>query len=130
MVYMIEGAEQRAAKFEQTLLEKYELHFPEKSVRRRQEDKPWLTEKLKRMISERGKADRRGDMEAYNKLRNEVQRESCLTIEKYYDTNLIGLRTVSSDKWHRHVKNILNWVKVIIFAKHGLSFQRPNRARW
>ena len=58
------------------------------------------------MISERGKAYRRGDMEAYNKLRNEVQREICLTKEKYYETIVNELRTASSGKWHRHVKNM------------------------
>ena len=46
-VYTTEGAEQKAVKFEQILLEKYELHFPEKSVRRRHDDKPWLTERLR-----------------------------------------------------------------------------------
>ena len=58
------------------------------------------------MISERGKAYRRDDMEAYNKLRNEVQREISVTKEKYYETNVNGLRTASSGKWHRHVKNM------------------------
>ena len=105
-VYTTEGAEQKAAKFEQKMLEKYELYFPQKSVRRRHDDKPWLTERLRRMINKRSKAYQRGNTELYNKLRNQIQHEICLTKEKFYETKVAGLKTTAPGKWHRHVKTM------------------------
>ena len=106
-IYTIEKAVDKATKLEQMLLDRYEMHFPEKTVKCRREDKPWITEKLKRMIKARDKAYNRSDnSERYNSLRNEIQREILNAKKIHYENNIDGLRNNNAGKWHRHIKNL------------------------
>ena len=105
-IYTTEMADDKASKFEQILFDQYEMHFPEKSVKCRQEDKPWITAKLKRMIKARDEAFRGGNDDKYKSLRNEIQREISNAKQKHYENNIDGLRTNNAGKWHRHIKNL------------------------
>ncbi len=105
-VYTAECPNEKASKFELILHEKYELHFPEKSVKRRKEDKPWITDKLKSMMKARDRAYKQGNDQMYKSLRNDIQREISVAKEKYYNNNIDNLRNNNTGKWHRHIKNL------------------------
>ena len=64
-VYAVECAEEKAAVFEDLLSEKFQTHFPEKSVKHREDDKPWLTESIKNLVNQRQKAFTSGDMDTH-----------------------------------------------------------------
>ena len=55
-IYAVESADEKASVLEELLLEKFHTHFPEKCVKQREDDKPWLTESIKRLINQPQKA--------------------------------------------------------------------------
>ena len=48
-IYSCKNAHEKAAMFQRTLLDKFHLFFPEKTLKINSDDQPWMTSKLKKL---------------------------------------------------------------------------------
>ncbi len=82
------------------------VFFPVQTVQRGQNDKPWITDKFRRLIRCRQHAWLNGDRSQYNKLRNRVNRLSKQLRLQFYHRRIQGLRTSNPHEWWRQTKKL------------------------
>ena len=80
--------------------------FPTKIVKVHKDDKPFMTERIKQMISNRNKMYQRERMEEYRSLRNEIISEIRKEKQKYYSEKIKPARCSNSKQWWKNIKNI------------------------
>ena len=71
-------------------------------------DKPWITHKLKSLITKRQKAlvAYGKDSGHYKQLRNEVQRACTECKQKFYDSKVASLKESNISRWWRELKGL------------------------
>ena len=71
-------------------------------------DKPWITHKLKSLITKRQKAlvAYGKDSGHYKELRNEVQRACTECKQKFYDSKVASLKESNISRWWRGLKGL------------------------
>jgi hypothetical protein len=80
--------------------------LPFQVVKRRRNDKPWITDKFRRLIRCRQRAWVSGNQSLYNRLRNQVNRLSKQLRTQFYHERIIGLRASSPHDWWRETKRL------------------------
>jgi hypothetical protein len=80
--------------------------FPTKIVKVRKDDKPFMTGRIKQMISNRNKMSQRGRMEEYRSLRNKITSEIRKEKQKYYSEKSKPARRSNSKQWWKNIENV------------------------
>ena len=105
-VYKAEKCQDKFRIFDTIMNKLIEKHFPKREVKVYPRDKPWITEKFKRLISDRQKAFRNNNRQKYNRLRNEVIHMSKTLKPKYYQNKMRTLSEGNTKDWWRHIKEV------------------------
>ena len=91
-----------------SLVEKF---FPESTSRRHSKDKPFITNKIKSLISKRNKAYSCGKIELFRSLRAQVSKEIKKAKSTSYDKKVRPKRTACSKSWWKQIKRLAGKVK-------------------
>ncbi|XP_041471219.1 uncharacterized protein LOC121420623 [Lytechinus variegatus] len=89
-----------------TQAEAYYEHFPIVISRRKSSDKPWITHRIKDLISKRQRAYDSGNGEMFRKVRNLVQRDRSKCKELFYVRRVQDLRKSEPSQWHRQIRSM------------------------
>ena len=91
-----------------SMIEKF---FPESTSRRHSKDKPFITHKIKSLISKRNKPYSCGKIELFRSLRAQVSREIRKAKSTFYDKKIRPKRTTCSKSWWKQIKRLTGKVK-------------------
>ena len=80
--------------------------MPERSVKVHENDRPWMTSTLKRLIVQRQKAFAAGNKSVFKLLRNKVNRERKRCRKVYYKNKVRNLQDSKPKDWWREVKQL------------------------
>jgi hypothetical protein len=69
-------------------------------------DKPWVTDQFRQLIKRRQYAYTSGNLDAYRKLRNKVNRESKRLQSTFYKKRADGLRNANPRAWWREIQSL------------------------
>ena len=82
-------------------------HFPERTVRMHSKDKPFMTPKIKRLISKRNMAFKRKNIECVKKLRSQISAEIRKAKTFFYE-NKVGPNLKNRPKsWWKVIKRLI-----------------------
>jgi len=84
-----------------------DLYMPYRSYKRHTNDKPWITDKFRRLIKCRQFAYAAGNTAQYNKYRNAVQRLAKSLRKSYYERNVKEMRASNPRSWWNNVKRFI-----------------------
>ena len=79
--------------------------FPTKTVKLHENDKYFITAKLKKLICARNKAFKQGNLTLFRSLRNQVKREIRVAKAKHKD-NILGNCNKNSSKWWKNISQL------------------------
>ena len=105
-LYAMQGCDEMVTCFYDTITGVIDHYLPCVAMKRHTNDKPWVTDKFRRLIRCRQNAMVSGEKMKYRMLRNRVQRMSRQLRRKYYDRKVSDLRENKSRSWWRSVKEI------------------------
>ena len=81
-----------------------DILLPTKTLNKRLDDTPWMTQHLKSLIQQRQKAFAKGHDQLFKSLRNRVNRERKQCRSKYYDSKVSQLKVTDPKQWWKSVK--------------------------
>ena len=81
-----------------------DILLPTKTIKKRLDDPPWMTQHLKSLIQQRQKALAKGHDQLFKSLRNRVNRERKQCRSKYYDSKVSQLKVSDPKQWWKSVK--------------------------
>ena len=91
--------------------------FPTKTVKFHQNDKFFMTAKLKKMNRARNCAYKQGKTARFRFLRNRVKYEIRVAKERYYNDNISGNYDKNDSKWWKKInKNLRGKINHLIFS--------------
>ena len=85
----------------------YNTYFPTKTVRRHSNDKPWVTDHYRSLVSQRQYALKTGNIGQFRQLRNKINRLTKKLEKSFYNRKVEHLRTSSRHDWWKHMKELL-----------------------
>ncbi|XP_072021201.1 uncharacterized protein [Amphiura filiformis] len=85
-----------------------ELYFPTKLLKIHQTDKPWITPRIKKLISKRQAEFEAHETSKWRQLRNEVKREIEKAKVNYNANRVRKLQKTEPRKWYQQIKCMLN----------------------
>jgi hypothetical protein len=91
--------EEQATSFTSHLVAAIDNHFPLKTVRYVQSDKPWITPSIKLLIKERQKAFHCGDTQLWRSLKTKLQKEIVARKKHFYRDKVQHLKKDDCRKW-------------------------------
>ena len=106
-LYRCEDVNEKVGIFTRTLQDLYNTCFPLKTVKRHSNDKPWVTDYFRSLVSQRQYALKTGNVQRYKQLRNKVTRMSKKLERSFYTSKVEHLRTCKSRDWWKHMKELL-----------------------
>ncbi len=91
--------------FSTTATRSYHHFFPTKRTKMHPTDVPWITPRIKKLITQRNKAffNMRGQ---YRRLRNKVIREIRRAKKTYYPTRIHNLKQANTNQWFSKIKDL------------------------
>ena len=106
-IYKLSCVNKKAEKFEQMIIEKVDLYFPEKTIKLNENDQPWISPELK--ILDRQRKREYTKHKRSHKWRNLdakfVEKSEALK-ESYYVNIVEDLKTSNPGKWYSKVKRM------------------------
>jgi len=120
-LYAMQGCDEMATCFYDTITGIIDHYLPCVAMKRHTNDKPWVTDKFRRLIRCRQHAMVSGEKTKYRMLRNRVQRMSRQLRRKYYDRKVRDLRENNSRSWWRSVKQITGMESKSTVPLRGLA---------
>ena len=81
--------------------------FPTKSVKVHDEDKPFLTGKIKKLIDKRNKAFKSGNFTLFKTLRNTIVSKIRLAKRKFYENKISPTYSQNPKVWWRNINDIV-----------------------
>ena len=103
-LYQLQTCDEMVNTFYSTLSGLIDHYLPMLTVKRHTTDKPWVTDRFRRLIRCRRHALKSGQAARYRSYRNQVQRMSKTLQRQYYAKRIEGLRTSNPCNWWRSVK--------------------------
>ena len=98
-----EGVHEKWENFVTTTTEAFNRYFPAKRVTVHSSDAPWMTPRLKRLISQRNWAFHSCPV-LYRKVRNRVIREIKTVKARYYPDKIHQLKHANNTQWYNRIK--------------------------
>lgn len=105
-VYQGVSGEKMAQNLEDLLRCKYEDNFPTKTVIRRDNDKAWMNDRIRRLIDQRQRAYKSGNITLWKEIRNKVCGKIKHAKKKFYAENVEGLKKSQPSRWHKNIRNL------------------------
>ncbi|XP_030834514.1 uncharacterized protein LOC115921306 [Strongylocentrotus purpuratus] len=102
----LENAADMQVSFQDELTTAYERCFPQITFVRREDDKPWMNNRIRSLIDQRQAAYQSGNLPRYSQLRNQVEREIKATENKFFLGKVSHLKKSQPGKWHKEIRNI------------------------
>lgn len=93
--------------FNSSIITLLNIFLPVQTIKHRLSDKPWITERFRRLIRQRQCAWSSGNKTAYNRLRNQINRLSKQLRSEFYQRRIQGLRTCNPHQWWQKTKQLL-----------------------
>ena len=87
------------------MIDKY---FPLKIVVSTNNDKPWITSKIKTLITERQKAHKNKNFHTRDQLARKIKLEIKKAKHKYNDSKIKGFSNPNIKELYQHINNIIN----------------------
>ena len=87
------------------------MFFPIKRVKTHSTDKPWITHKIKSLITKRQKAFAADSKSKWRKLRNKCKREIDKAKISFYANRTRKLQATDPRRWYQSIKLMLNDTK-------------------
>lgn len=81
-------------------------NMPEKQVKVRSDDPPWVSEHFKSLIKKRQRAFSRGDVMSFKYFRNKVNRERKILRASFYTHKVSNLKKSKPKDWWKEVKRL------------------------
>ncbi|XP_072042807.1 uncharacterized protein [Amphiura filiformis] len=100
------NTQQKADALYESLHGAVESFFPLTTVKVHNNNKPWMSDKIKKLVKKRQLAFSTGNNEVYKKLRNKVQREIKRAKQFYYANRVRNLQATNPRKWHQQIKTM------------------------
>ena len=111
-LYLKDTCEEQFSVFNQTMSDLIDSCFPLKKVVYHTNDKPWVTEYFKDLVTRRqrrqeDKALLSGHRQEYNRLRSTINRLSKKLKPVFYNSKVKHLSSTDTKKWWSHVKSLI-----------------------
>ena len=81
--------------------------FPAKTVKVHDEDKPFLTGEIKKLIDKRNKAFKSGNVTLFKTFRNLIVSKIRLAKRKFYENKISPTYSQNSKVWWRNINDIV-----------------------
>ena len=133
MLYRIISCEQKLELFQNIINAGLDCFLPRKTVKLRDNDKPWITPEFKKLIGSRKKAFHQGKSPRYRRIRNRVNRESKKLRSTFLDKKLEQLKqNPNPKKWWRSIKQLSGYPKkkvllTLVVGNQVVSRKSPSR---
>ena len=109
-VYSAESAHQKAEIFQQMLLHKFEILFPEKTRKISSVDTPWMTQKLKKLDRRRKRVyHKQRRSEKWKKLDKIFKKQVKCAKESFYRNMIADLRQKNPSQWYSSLKRLAGY---------------------
>ena len=106
-LYRCENVHMKAELFQHTLLTKFHEFFPIKIRKFSNDDKPWITEKIKNLDRlQKREFLKNHKSKKWEKLNEEFQERCRIEKEKYYENIVSDLKTSNPSKWYSKYKRM------------------------
>ncbi|XP_038062361.1 uncharacterized protein LOC119732829 [Patiria miniata] len=89
-----------------TVTDAYNFHFPLVTSTLQNNDKPWMTHRLKQLVKQRQHAFRSGNMDKWRSLRSKIRREIRTAKCEFYKHTVQHLKCSQPGKWHRQIQKL------------------------
>ena len=129
-VYTLESAHDKADKFEEMLMEKVELFFPEKNIKINENDQPWMNPELIKLDRKRKKEyNKRMKSQKWKEMNTNFEEKSDQAKVNYYENMVHDLRESKPGQWYSKIKRMsaldptVN-EKILVEELDGLSNQQ------
>ena len=104
----VNGTQVKVDVFYNMLEQAIDVCFPFVKTKVHSTDKPWLTNHIKNLISERQSAFSANNTSLWRKLRNQVQREIKNAKVSYYTNRIRSPQKTEPKEWHQQIKFVTN----------------------
>ena len=125
----LENAADMQVSFQDELTTAYERCFPQITFVRREDDKPWMNNRIRSLIDQRQAAYQSGNLPRYSQLRNQVEREIKATKSKFFLGKVSHLKKSQPGKWYKEIRNITS-VKKTSNKLPGSHMTPAEQADW
>ena len=85
----------------------FDTFFPCKSIKVYEDDKPYITRKIKEMVHNRDKAYQKGQVERSKYLRNKIVSEIRKEKNKFYEKRIRPLNKHNPKLWWKQIKKVV-----------------------
>ena len=107
LLYLKETAHEKAELLHTTLLEKMELYLPEKSIKIRQDDDPWVTSEIKSLDRLQKRQYRKHKKSVKWNVLNQKYKEKCEKAKHDYSANIVNdLKNSNQSQWYSKLKRM------------------------
>ena len=100
----LSSCDEKWSAFESIIRFGMDILLPTKTIKKRLDDPPWMTQHLKSLIQQRQKSLAKGHDQLFKSLRNRVNRERKQCRSKYYDSKVSQLKLSDPKQWWKSVK--------------------------
>ena len=109
-VYLEESAHVKAKLFQDLLLSKVDEYFPERTLKLKSDDQPWISFQLKKLDRRRKRVYRKERRSSkWKKLDSEFKKEVKLAKENFYKKSIEDLKQKKPGQWYECLKKISNY---------------------
>ena len=108
VIFSISNVNLKIAYFFEIMWIMIDKYFPPIKVVTFQNDKPWITPKIKKLIAERQKAHKRDNRFTRDTLAKRIRIEIKSAKRKYNESKAKTFSSGNTKEWYRHITNIIN----------------------
>ena len=106
-IYQLKDVDSKVNRFEELIMEKVDLYFPEKSIRVNENTKPWMNSQSIQLDRRRKREYIKNKRSAkWVKLDNEFQKKSEELKDLYYKNTVQDLKTSNPGQWYSKMKRM------------------------
>ena len=106
-IYEVETSHEKAKIFQDTLLQKMEEFFPQKTLKINSDDQPWMNSKLKKLDRQRKRIYRKERRSAkWHKMDKLFKNEMKSAKSNFYKKSVADLKLSNPSKWYACLKRI------------------------
>ena len=107
-VYSALDVNEKVSAYNSIIIKMLDESLPEKTIRIRHSDKPWITSNIKMQIKARQKAFTRGDKPSGKQLCEKVANLIAKAKAIYYRSKASEFRTTNQSKWYKCIYSLVN----------------------
>ncbi len=105
-MYALESCADQFTLFNTVMSDLVDTHLPLKTVSRNSDDRPWITDSFRHLISLRQYHHKAGNDLQYRLFRNRVNRERKRLKARYFSSRMVELKQLNPKDWWNNIKEI------------------------